>query len=94
MPDLPPVAVGSDSMTKRRFSQQELARCNGKDGAPAYIAYRGMVYDVTGSFLWQQGVHQVLHSAGMDLTGSLAAAPHGDEFLEKFPAVGTYDSPL
>lgn len=81
-------------MPKRHFSQQELARCNGQDGVPAYIAYRGIVYDVTGSFLWQQGVHQVLHQAGEDLTASLAEAPHDDEFLQKFPVVGTYDSPL
>lgn len=81
-------------MEKRLFTQQELADCNGKNGAPAYIAYRGIVYDVTGSFLWQQGAHQALHQAGMNLTGSLADAPHGDEFLEKFPTVGRYDSPL
>ena len=72
----------------RRFVKEELARCNGKDGAPAYIAYEGMVYDVTNSFLWQRGRHQVLHMAGQDLTGDLDAAPHGADLLDRVPIVG------
>ena len=27
-----------------RFTEEELTQCNGKDGAPAYIAYKGKVY--------------------------------------------------
>ena len=72
----------------RRFSKKELARYNGKEGAGTYVAYEGKVYDVSQSFLWQDGRHQVLHSAGKDLSGSLAEAPHGPEFLEKFTVVG------
>jgi predicted heme/steroid binding protein len=72
----------------KSFNKEELARYNGKDGAPAYVAYQGKVYDVSDSFLWQNGRHQVLHNAGEDLTDSLEQAPHGVEMLERFPVIG------
>jgi predicted heme/steroid binding protein len=58
------------------------------DGAPAYIAYRGKVYDVSGSFLWMGGRHQVLHDAGVDLTEALESAPHGEDLLGRVPIIG------
>lgn len=73
----------------KRSSKEELARYNGKNGAPAYIAYKGKVYDVSASFIWRNGRHQVLHNAGEDLTDSLEQAPHGVEMLERFPVIGT-----
>jgi predicted heme/steroid binding protein len=73
----------------KKFSRGELARFNGKNGAPVYIAYSGKVYDVSHSFLWKDGNHEVLHSAGRDLTEAVKDAPHGREVLEKFPIVGT-----
>jgi len=71
------------------FSEKELAMNNGKNGAPTLIAYKGKVFDVSKSFLWQKGNHQVLHDAGEDLTKRLSEAPHGVELLERFPVVGT-----
>jgi predicted heme/steroid binding protein len=56
---------------------------------PAYIAYRGVVYDVSNSFLWKKGEHQVLHQAGRDLTVELVTAPHGTELLDRVPMIGT-----
>ncbi|HVO69415.1 MAG TPA: cytochrome b5 domain-containing protein [Aggregatilineaceae bacterium] len=70
------------------FTPAELACYNGRDGVPAYIAYAGQVYDVTHSFLWQGGRHQALHTAGIDLTGSLSEAPHGADLLARFPVIG------
>lgn len=75
----------------KKFNRNELTQYNGKDGAPAYIAYKGRVYDVSGSFLWRDGNHQVLHNAGEDLTDSLERAPHGADMLERFPVVGTLE---
>ena len=72
----------------REFTKEELARYNGQDGVPAYIACQGKVYDVSGSFLWQKGCHQVLHEAGVDLTDDLDQAPHGADLLERVPIVG------
>jgi predicted heme/steroid binding protein len=76
-------------MEKRGFTRKELATYHGGNGAPAYIAYDGKVYDVSGSFLWRNGRHQVLHYAGIDLTDDLDEAPHGADLLERCPIVGT-----
>ncbi len=65
----------------------ELKRFDGRNGAKAYIAYKGKVYDVTQSRLWKEGEHKGLHRAGMDLTPMLAAAPHGDEVFTGFEVV-------
>jgi predicted heme/steroid binding protein len=73
----------------KEFSEEELAQCDGKNGKPAYVAYKGKVYDVSASFLWKDRRHQVLHRAGIDLTDALKEAPHGGDVLEKFPLVGT-----
>ncbi len=70
------------------FTEEELAQYNGKNGNPAYVAYKGRVFDVSASFLWKDGVHQVFHSAGGDLTDALEQAPHYGDVLEKFPVVG------
>jgi predicted heme/steroid binding protein len=67
----------------------ELAQYNGRSGAPAYIAFQGKVYDVSHSFLWQEGRHQVVHTAGKDLSGELEAAPHTAAMLDRVPIVGT-----
>ncbi|ONN27467.1 cytochrome B5 [Thermosipho affectus] len=72
----------------RVFTKKDLLKYNGKNGRPAYIAYEGLVYNVTESFLWKDGNHQALHKAGQDLTEALKSAPHGKEFLKKFPVVG------
>lgn len=73
----------------RRITREELALCHGRDGAPAWFACHGRVYDATHSFHWQHGQHQVLHRAGADLTAELAAAPHGEELLARCPLIGT-----
>ena len=72
----------------RSFTREELAGYNGKDGAAAYVAFEGKVYDVTGSFLWRSGQHQVRHLAGLDYTDSLGDAPHGADLLERSRIVG------
>ncbi len=75
-------------MRMRRITKKELELYNGEEGAPAFVAYQGRVYDVSRSFLWQKGNHQALHHAGADLTEELDLAPHDVEQLEKFPIVG------
>ncbi|MBC7345471.1 MAG: cytochrome B5 [Clostridia bacterium] len=72
----------------RVYSREELARYDGREGRPAYVAYKGKVYDVSSSFLWRDGRHQAVHRAGEDLTEAMGKAPHGEEFLLKFPVVG------
>jgi predicted heme/steroid binding protein len=70
------------------FNVKDLARYNGKNGKPAYVACKGKVYDVTNSFLWKDGRHQVTHSAGTDLTTAIEQAPHGGDALAEFLVVG------
>ena len=55
----------------KRYTRTELARCDGKEGRPAWVAYRGRVYDVSGSFLWKGGRHMATHEAGRDLSDVL-----------------------
>jgi len=87
MKDVPAEAI-PQSMLSRVFTKAELHRYNGRDGAPAYVACRGLVYDVSGSYHWRTGRHQVQHRAGADLTAELSDAPHGIELLARFPIVG------
>ena len=74
--------------TGRKFTIEELKKFDGRDGRPAYIAYKGKVYDVTDSFLWIDGDHQGQHAAGKDLTEDMALAPHGEETFERVKIVG------
>lgn len=75
-------------MSNRNFTKAELKRCNGRNGAPSYVALEGKVYDVTNSFHWQNGRHQVYHDAGSDLTDSMSSAPHGADVFKNFPVIG------
>jgi predicted heme/steroid binding protein len=70
------------------LSPAELACFDGQEGRAAYVAYQGVLYDVSKSRLWQGGVHLKKHHAGADLTEALKTAPHGEEVLQKMPVVG------
>ena len=73
----------------KEYTREELAQCTGEDGKPTLIAAHGVVYDVSKSYHWRKGRHQVLHRAGADLTAELKQAPHGAHLLERGPVVGT-----
>ena len=57
----------------------ELRRNNGERNARKYIAYRGIVYDVTECPKWRPEMHEQLHFPGQDLTTELPDAPHKEE---------------
>jgi predicted heme/steroid binding protein len=73
---------------EKKITLQELAKFNGKDGNPAYVAYKGKVYDVSESPFWLSGDHLGSHQAGRDLTEELPLAPHGPENLDRVKLVG------
>ena len=71
----------------KKFSISELSKFNGKNGNPAYVGYKGKVYDVTESSQWSEGDH-LGHEAGVDLTEQMEIAPHADDVMERFKTVG------
>jgi len=72
------------------FDPVALAHFDGKEGTPAYVAYKDKVFDMTSLKLWKNGVH-MKHSAGHDMTDALSKAPHGEEKLDGLPVAGKYD---
>lgn len=71
----------------RDFTLEELKSFDGTGGTPAYVAYKGVVYDVTESAMWGDGDHEGEHGAGRDLTTEHDDAPH-DVYVTDFPEVG------
>jgi predicted heme/steroid binding protein len=56
---------------------RELILYNGEDNDRMFVAYKGVVYDVTDCPKWQRGNHEGLHSPGQDLSIELDnQAPH------------------
>lgn len=69
------------------FSRSQLALRNGTDHDDIWIAFKGIIYDVTASRLWRNGKHYE-HWAGQDLTNELADAPHTEKVFERFVPIG------
>ena len=69
------------------FTKEKLRKYDGSNSL-AFIAFEGRVYDVSRSFHWKKGIHQVMHRAGYDLTEALKQAPHCADMLDRFPVVG------
>ena len=69
------------------FTAEELATFDGKDGRAVYVAYEGLVYDLSDSPMWTGGDHEGMHAAGHDLTAEQEDAPH-DVHVTDFPKVG------
>jgi predicted heme/steroid binding protein len=70
------------------FTAIQITEFNGKNGKPAYVVYKGIVYDVTESSQWLDGDH-LGHEAGNDLTDQMEIAPHSDDVMERMKKVGT-----
>jgi predicted heme/steroid binding protein/uncharacterized membrane protein len=73
---------------KTRLTLEELSRFDGSEKRPAYIAYKGKIYDVSSSKLWVEGNHVRKHLAGNDLTEALRTAPHEEDKIVGMPLVG------
>ena len=75
-------------MAEKTFTREELAKFNGQNGQPAYVAISGTVYDVSNKDAWKGGKHNG-NEAGQDLTDVLYnESPHGDKVLKDLPVVG------
>ena len=69
------------------YSLSQLALRNGQDRDEVWVAFQGVIYDVTSSRLWKTGKHYE-HWAGQDLTHELPDAPHEETVFERFKPVG------
>jgi predicted heme/steroid binding protein len=69
------------------YTKSHLALRNGQDKPEIWVAYKGLIYDVSASRLWRKGMHYE-HWAGQDLTDELKDAPHTETVFEKFKVVG------
>ncbi len=65
------------------ITERELRRNTGERGTRKFIAYRGIVYDVTDCPKWRNDLHEQLHFAGQDLTSELPEAPHQEEVFSR-----------
>lgn len=73
------------------FTVDELKTYNGKDGARAYVAVDGTVYDVTDVPEWANGEHNGI-VAGTDVTKVIKdQSPHGTKVLDGLVVVGTLE---
>lgn len=71
----------------KTYTRQQLALRNGQDRPEIWVAFKGVIYDVSISKLWKKGMHYE-HWAGQDLTSELVDAPHTEKVFEKFQAIG------
>ncbi len=82
-------ATGSAENGTLELTLAELAKYNGKDGQPAYVAVDGVIYDVSAYPKWTNGDHNG-YTAGNDLTEIIKnKSPHGVAKLKGVPVVGT-----
>ena len=53
------------------YSESQLHLFNGEDDERMYVAYKGIIYDVTDCPKWRHGIHEGLHFPGQDLSAEL-----------------------
>lgn len=67
----------------RFITEMELRRNNGDRGSRKYVAYKGIIYDVTDCPKWRLEMHESLHFPGQDLTSELPDSPHGEDVFSR-----------
>jgi predicted heme/steroid binding protein len=70
-----------------QYNIRQLSLRNGRDRDEVWIAYKGIIYDVSESRLWRRGNHYE-HWAGQDLTDELKDAPHTESVFDRQKPVG------
>ncbi len=85
---LPATTSGTSAAEQQTFTLTGLSKYNGQNGQPAYIAYEGIVYDVSNVPQWEGGMHNG-EKAGTDVTNDISKSPHGEKVFADLPQVGT-----
>jgi len=62
----------------RMVTLAELRHNSGEHATRKWIAYDGVVYDVTNCPRWHHDMHEYLHFPGQDLSTELIDAPHSE----------------
>ena len=71
------------SIPDRIITEAELRRNTGERGTRKFIAYDGIIYDVTDCPKWRRDLRENLHFPGQDLTSELPEAPHKEEVFSR-----------
>ena len=86
-------AAKPDAAKPLELTVEQLAKFNGQNGQPAYVAADGVIYDVSKAKGWKDGKHKGF-SAGQDITKLLKKeSPHGAGVLKSDPVVGKLITP-
>jgi len=80
------IAPTATTAAEPTFDKAQLAVFDGTGGNPAYVAVKGIVYDVSDVPEWSGGKHNGF-AAGKDLT---SVFPHAASRFDGVPVVGTY----
>ena len=83
--------IETDENGNLLLTLSQLSRFDGREGRRAFIAVAGIVYEVTSSPRWRNGIHNGDPSiaAGNDLTSQIdSTSPHGRRVLDNIPVVG------
>jgi len=67
----------------RTITRIQLLRHNGDGGSEKWIAYDGIVYDVSECPNWRTEMHRDLHFPGQDLSGEINDAPHKEDVFTR-----------
>ncbi len=76
---------------QKSYSKIELSLRNGQDKEEIWCSYKGIIYELTHSRLWKNGLHYE-HWAGQDLTDELKTAPHSESVFAKFKIIGKVEN--
>lgn len=67
----------------RMVTLAELHHNSGERSTRKWIAYQGVVYDVTDCPRWGKEMHEQLHFPGQDLSTELIDAPHSENVFSR-----------
>ncbi len=86
--EISPKPSASAGTAEKEFTLEELAKFDGKEGRPAYVAIDGIVYEVTDVKAWKKGEHGG-GKAGTDITALITTkSPHGTKVTKNLRVVG------
>ena len=78
-----PCIICSVTIPDILITESELRRNTGERGSRKFVAYKGVVYDVTDCPKWRLDLHENLHFPGQDLTSELPDAPHEEDVFTR-----------